>query len=270
MPAPPACLPNFTPMPTADFTPAKLTTQQLRFVEEYCVDWNCTQAAIRAGYSEKTAYSTGSRLLKVVEIKAAVDNRLAELSLSAGQTTKLISEIAETRMNEFMRVTKVPVRPRVEAYANVVAAGLRDEIALVEAQAQALKKKEATPLRRLISKLRVQLVEMELEVQRHGKLAVVYVEGPLELREVVELDLVALAQAKQGGRIKSWVPTEHGIKVELYDAAAALRDMGRVHGIFEKDNEQSKATAVLQARVEVVPAVGGIAVATSEKEVHDV
>ena len=239
-------------------------------MEEYCVDWNCTQAAIRAGYSEKTAYAIGWENLRKPEIKSAIDSRLTELSLSAGQTTKLISEIAETRMNEFMRVSTVPVRQRKEAYANVVAQNLRDEIALVEGQVARVKKKDAGPLRRMLSKMRVQLVEMELEVQRHGKLAVVYVDGPLVLQQVVELDLVALAQAKQGGRIKSWTPTEHGIKVELYDAAAALRDLGRVHGIFEKDNDQSKATMVLNAQVTLVPAVGGIPVAGSEKEVRDV
>ncbi|WBO86077.1 terminase small subunit [Hymenobacter yonginensis] len=41
-------------------TAKKLTAKQQRFVEEYCVDWNCTQAAIRAGYSEESAYSIGS------------------------------------------------------------------------------------------------------------------------------------------------------------------------------------------------------------------
>ncbi|MGI4872465.1 MAG: terminase small subunit [Janthinobacterium lividum] len=246
----------------------KLTTQQQRFVEEYCVDWNCTQAALRAGYSEKTAYSIGWENLRKPEIKSAVDARLTELSLSAGQTTKLISEIAETRMNQFMRVSTVPVRQRKEGYANVVASSLREEIALVEEQASLLEKKDAAPLRRMLSKLRVQLVEMELEVQRHGKLAVVYVDGPLVLQEVVELDLVALAQAKEGGRIKSWTPTEHGIKVELYDAAAALRDMGRVHGIFEKDNSQAGAMAVLNTKVEIITT--GPPIARSEKEVDDV
>ena len=47
---------------------AGLTTQQQRFVEEYLIDLNATQAAIRAGYSQKTAYSQGQRLLKNVEI----------------------------------------------------------------------------------------------------------------------------------------------------------------------------------------------------------
>ena len=49
-----------------------LTDKQKRFVAEYLIDLNATQAAVRAGYSEKTAYSMGQRLLKNVEIQAAI------------------------------------------------------------------------------------------------------------------------------------------------------------------------------------------------------
>ena len=43
-----------------------------RFVDEYLVDLNATQAAIRAGYSEKTANPQGARLLAKASVKAAV------------------------------------------------------------------------------------------------------------------------------------------------------------------------------------------------------
>lgn len=55
---------------------AKLTEKQKCFVEEYLKDLNATQAAIRAGYSEKTAYSMGQRLLKKVEVQAALQKRM--------------------------------------------------------------------------------------------------------------------------------------------------------------------------------------------------
>lgn len=50
----------------------KLTPRQSRFVDEYLVDLNATQAAIRAGYSAKTSASQGERLLRNVEIQAAI------------------------------------------------------------------------------------------------------------------------------------------------------------------------------------------------------
>ena len=55
-----------------------LNEKQQRFADEYLIDLNATQAAIRSGYSEKTAYSQGQRLLKHVEIKAYIDARMAE------------------------------------------------------------------------------------------------------------------------------------------------------------------------------------------------
>lgn len=52
-----------------------VTPKQKRFCDEYLIDCNATQAAIRAGYSEKTAYSIGQRLLKDVEISACIAKR---------------------------------------------------------------------------------------------------------------------------------------------------------------------------------------------------
>lgn len=49
-----------------------MNAKQARFVAEYIVDLNATQAAKRAGYGERTAYSQGQRLLKDGEIQAAI------------------------------------------------------------------------------------------------------------------------------------------------------------------------------------------------------
>ncbi len=50
-----------------------MNEKRRRFVEEYLIDLNATQAAIRAGYSEKTARSQGQRLLTNVDIATAID-----------------------------------------------------------------------------------------------------------------------------------------------------------------------------------------------------
>lgn len=79
-----------------------LTDKQRRFAEEYLVDSNATQAAIRAGYSAKTAEQQGSRLLSNVKVRAHVNGLQAKVServelTVAGVTTKLLglSEKAE-------------------------------------------------------------------------------------------------------------------------------------------------------------------------------
>lgn len=53
--------------------------KQKRFCEEYLVDCNATQAAIRTGYSEKTARAIGQRLLTNVDIKKYIDQQLQKL-----------------------------------------------------------------------------------------------------------------------------------------------------------------------------------------------
>ena len=63
-----------------DRTAVALTGKQQRFVEEYLVDLNATQAATRAGYSKATAYSIGHECLKKPEIAAAITRAQAERS----------------------------------------------------------------------------------------------------------------------------------------------------------------------------------------------
>lgn len=56
----------------------KLNAKQQAFVDEYCIDKNATQAAIRAGYSEKTAKEIGCENLTKPNIRAAIDEKLKE------------------------------------------------------------------------------------------------------------------------------------------------------------------------------------------------
>ena len=55
-----------------------MNQKQALFVSEYLVDMNATQAAIRAGYSAKTAYSIGQENLKKPEIKEAISAAVSE------------------------------------------------------------------------------------------------------------------------------------------------------------------------------------------------
>ena len=53
-----------------------MTEKQKRFCDEYLIDLNATQAAIRAGYSKKTAYSIGEQNLKKLELKNYIEERM--------------------------------------------------------------------------------------------------------------------------------------------------------------------------------------------------
>lgn len=58
----------------------KLNAMQQAFVKEYLVDLNATQAAIRAGYGEKSASSKGSQLLSIIKVQKAIQEHMAERS----------------------------------------------------------------------------------------------------------------------------------------------------------------------------------------------
>lgn len=57
---------------------AKMTAKQRRFCDEYLIDLNATQAAIRAGYSKKTAKAIGQENLTKPDLKKYIDSRMAE------------------------------------------------------------------------------------------------------------------------------------------------------------------------------------------------
>ncbi|EJY1761621.1 MULTISPECIES: terminase small subunit [Klebsiella] len=71
-----------------------LTVQQRLFVAEYLKDNNATQAAIRAGYSKKTAYSIGQRLLKKVEIAQAIaQQQKASIERTLGSADEVLEKM---------------------------------------------------------------------------------------------------------------------------------------------------------------------------------
>lgn len=78
---------------------SKLTERQKRFVEEYLIDLNATQAAIRAGYSEKTAQEQSSRLLSNVMIQNAIkesqNKRLERTQIKQDDVIRMLLENIE-------------------------------------------------------------------------------------------------------------------------------------------------------------------------------
>ena len=69
-----------------------LNPRRQRFVEEYLIDANGTQAAIRAGYSPKTAHVQGSRLLTDVKVRTSIDEGLARLSERARVSAEWVTQ----------------------------------------------------------------------------------------------------------------------------------------------------------------------------------
>lgn len=92
----------------------KLTDKQKQFCEEYLIDLNATQSAIRAGYSEKTAYSIGGENLNKPEIKEYIGElkkkRSEIVSLSQQDILKELKNFAYSDITKTINLTPDEVK----------------------------------------------------------------------------------------------------------------------------------------------------------------
>lgn len=89
-----------------------MTKKQKRFIEEYLIDLNATQAAIRAGYSPDTAKAIGCENLTKPDIRAHIDRAMAERSKRTGvNADRVVQELAKIA---FVNATEV-IDPKTAA-----------------------------------------------------------------------------------------------------------------------------------------------------------
>ena len=90
---------------------SKLTAKQQRFAEEYLVDLNATRAAMRAGYSEKTAQKIGSENLSKPDIAVAI----AEAQAARSKRTETTQDWVIKRLVAIVELVKSQDPPQLSA-----------------------------------------------------------------------------------------------------------------------------------------------------------
>ena len=104
---------------------AKLTEKQQRFVDEYLIDLNATQAAIRAGYSVKTANEQGSQNLAKLSIQQAIAEQMAERSKRTGiNQDRVVLELA--------KIALVNMTDIVDSQGRIKSDASPDDLACIE------------------------------------------------------------------------------------------------------------------------------------------
>ncbi|RZJ92465.1 MAG: terminase small subunit [Chryseobacterium sp.] len=211
----------------------ELTTKQLRFIEEYMVDFNATAAAKRAGYSSNTARAIGHENLTKPNIKSEIELRIKSLQLGAEETKKLFSDISKGNANKYLKIVKKEFTPKIKKPLQELIDEIRYEMDFEDEYAiQAdLKKKELEAHEDSQKRRRRSIIRYKLELKRNPD-AFRVVDGETVLIDSTEFDLVALANDKEAGRIKSYKMTKDGPQVELYSADGALANLARIHGLF--------------------------------------
>lgn len=90
----------------------ELDFQQLKFCQEYMLDYNAKAAAIRAGYSEKNAKKTGSRLLQVPAIKEMIEENQDDIreryKVTAERVLQELALIAFSDMSDYFHPDNTP------------------------------------------------------------------------------------------------------------------------------------------------------------------
>ena len=103
----------------------KLTEKQQRFVDEYLIDLNATQAAIRAGYSVKTANEQGSQNLAKLSIQQAIAEQMAERSKRTGiNQDRVVLELA--------KIALVKMTDIVDSQGRIKSDASPDDLACIE------------------------------------------------------------------------------------------------------------------------------------------
>lgn len=183
-----------------------LTVKQQVFVDNYLTTYNATEAAVRAGYSEKTAYSQGARLLKNVEISTAIDERLSESAMRADEVLRRLAEQARSEHARYI-VTK----PRLD----MIQMALEKKADLIPAV-----------------------------IDEHGDIdiAQMALDGVLELYapyiiNATYVDLDAMRRDDMMHLVKGVKNTKEGLQVEFYDAQSALQLIGKHHALFTDKQE---------------------------------
>lgn len=136
---------------------AELTAKQARFVEEYLIDLNATQAAIRAGYSKNTAEKIGSENLKKPEVAAAIrsaqSNRAQETRVDAAWVLTRLAAEASADINDIYdeNGALLPVKEWPLVWRQGLVTGIETEEIVVEGVKLGIvrKIKQSDRLRRL-------------------------------------------------------------------------------------------------------------------------
>lgn len=97
-----------------------MNARQKKFCDEYLIDCNATQAAIRAGYSPKTANEQGNRLLANVSVKAYIEEQLERLhNQKTADAQEVLEYLTAVMRGEYTEQTLKLIGDGVQTIANI-------------------------------------------------------------------------------------------------------------------------------------------------------
>ncbi|GAB3973786.1 hypothetical protein GCM10028806_28380 [Spirosoma terrae] len=220
-----------------------------KFVEEYPKDCNGARAAVRAGFAKSRAKQTAWDLLQRKDIRDAIEERLKLFTISADEAAKNISDIARTRLNDFIKVRKVLKTEVVRRPLQFLIDKAKKELELESAILFELewdgdedrdKKRQEAKVKDI--ERRIQRYTIEL---RHNAKAYRDVDDEPKWVEQAYFDLVELSRAYDVGNIHEYSVGEFGPKIKMYPADKANEIILKLNGkLVDRTDHTSKGESV--------------------------
>ena len=212
---------------------AKLTPKQERFVAEYLIDLNATQAALRAGYSEKNAGKIGFQLLEKTRIQAAIHAEMKKrgqrTEITADMVLKRWWDIATADPNDIIHLRRVCCR-HCYGIDHQYQWRDRDEYQqAVETAVTAAKEQDKDP----VPPSDAGGYDFDRLLRPHAKCPYCRGEGHGEVHIEDTRELEPKAKLLYAG-IKQ---TQAGIEIKMQDQGKALENVARHLGMFIEKKE---------------------------------
>ncbi len=228
------------PEPTT-FTEAfkRLNPKRRKFVATYLLRPNATYAAKEAGYSPDTARSQGQRLLTFDDIRAALRLGWSESGMSAQEVRARTEDVVRASIEDFFTFDLAQVHPHTHRPVSELLTELFQEIELEDRWATRadLNEKELVAHEKAQIRRKRDALRMEMEMERNPH-ATRWVPGPPVMREVERLDLAKARDLGVLHLLKSIKYTQHGPAIELESREHARDQIGKLHGMWGKDDDK--------------------------------
>lgn len=213
---------------------AALEPRQQKFVRAYVREPNATKAAIKAGYSEKTARQMGSENLSKPDIAAAVEAGFEQI-MGKNEVRSRTAEVAAGTFEDFLTIERVPYTEPVLLDVEEALDLITDTLADLSEELDSANEERSEWIAREIKRLR----RMERKCHRAMEKASpedgdpeVSVDVEWKSRVVVRIDLEKAKDAGKLHLIKKLKETKFGLEVELHDAAAARELLGKHYRLW--------------------------------------
>ncbi len=209
-----------------------MTDFQQRFIDAYVALRKGAPAVRRAGYAGDNAKQNAYELLQNEEIKAEIAKRFAAQTMTVEQATKDLTDIATTRLNDYMKVEKVLRTPMVRKPLQQLINELDAEMEFEEdfARIAKLASTELADHNAQQKQRELKGIRYTLELERYPN-AYRDVPGESVWVDEARVDLVAIAKAKHKGRIKKLkIDGDGTTAIEMYAADVNLKTILEFHG----------------------------------------